>query len=241
MLITVRGLVLHHFDYGDSSIIAHVYTDLYGRISVMISGIKGRKSKFSMNMVQALSLVEMEIYYRQNRDIHRVREMSNYIQYHTIPFDIVKSTQAMFIAEVLYKALREEEANRRLYDFFENALQVFDLQERNISNFHMVFLVRLSKYLGFFPQDNYSAGNCLFDLRNGHFTAAPVMHPDFISQALSERLHVLLGVNMKEAETLEMGYDMRVGLISAIIDYFSLHINDFGRVRSLEVLKEVLR
>jgi DNA repair protein RecO (recombination protein O) len=208
---------------------------------VIISSIRGRKSKFSMNMVQALSLVEMEIYYHQNRDIHRVREMSNYIQYQSIPFDIIKRTQAMFIAEILYKALREEETNRQLYDFLEYACQVFDLQERNTGNFHMVFLINLSKYLGFFPQDNYSTDNCLFDLRNGHFTVAPVMHPDFLNKDLSEGLHDLLGVNMKEADDLKMGYGMRVGLISAIIDYYSLHIHDFGRVQSMDVLKEVLR
>jgi len=241
MLTTVKGIVLHHVDYGDTSVIAHVYTDLYGRLSVMISGIRGRKSKFSMNMIQPLSAVEMEIYYRENRSVHRVRELGNYIHYHSIPYNIGKSTQAMFVSEILFKALREEEKNIQLFEFLEHAIQIFDLQERSTNNFHLVFLISLSKYLGFFPQDNYSEGACLFDLRNGHFTAAPVSHPDHLDQSLSAGLHKLLAVNMKEAENLRIGYKLRVELIRAVIDYFRLHINDFGKVKSVDVIREVLR
>lgn len=240
MLTTVKGLVLHHIDYGESSVIAHVYTDLYGRISVMISGIRGRRSKFSINMIQALSLVEMEIYYRQNQTIHRVKELGNYIKYHSIPYDIFKSTQAMFIAEVLHKSLREEETNKQLFDFLEHAVQVFDLQERNANNFHVMFLVQLTRYLGFYPHDNYSEGTCIFDLRNGNFTASPLSHPDYLNQSLSLSLHRLLAANLQEAENIELKYDVRVALIHALIDYFSLHIQDFGKIKSIDVLREVL-
>ena len=240
MITTVKGIVLHHVNYSESSVILQAYTDRFGRLSVMINSIRGKRTRLSMNMIQPLSLVEFEIYYKQNRDIQRIRDMSNPVQYHSIPYRIEKSTQAMFMAEILYKTLREEEANAALFDFLINAVQVLDLLEINISSFHLVFLVQLSKFLGFYPRNNFKGEECFFDLRGGQFASLPLSHPDYLDKELSELIHKLLRINLKDLESVEAGGFARTTLVDAIVHYYNLHITGFGKVRSLPVLREIL-
>ena len=240
MIARVKGIVLHHFNYGDSSVIAHIYSDRYGRLSVMINNIRGHRSKFSMNMIQSLSTVEMELYYKENREIQRIKEMSTYLQYQNIPYLIRKSTQAMFIAEVLYKSLREEEANMPLFEFLVSALQVLDLQERNTGIFHLVFLMQLSKYLGFFPRNNFGPVDRLFDLRNGQFAGRPPGHPDFLDERLSVLMHDLLKIGLRDLDDTDAARYQRTGILEGVLDYYQLHVSGFGKLRSLPVLKEIL-
>ncbi len=240
MITTVQGIVLHHVNYSESSVIVQTYTDRYGRLSVMINSIRGKRTKFSMNMIQPLSMVEFEIYYKQNREIQRIKEFSNPLQYHSIPYRIEKSSQAMFMAEILYKSLQEEEANTAMFDFLVNAVQVLDLLERNIGSFHVVFLIQLSKFLGFFPRNNFSGDVCFFDLRGGQFASLPLSHPDYLDKKLSLLMHKLLKINLKDLDSLDSAGLARTGLTEALVDYYSLHITGFGKIRSLPVLREIL-
>ena len=240
MITTVTGIILHHVNYGESSVIVQAYTDRYGRLSMIINSIRGKRTKFSMNMIQPLSLVELEILYKQNREIQRIMEISNPLQYHSIPYQIKKSSQAMFMAEILYKSLREEEANTALFDFLINSVQVLDLLERNISSFHAVFLIQLSKFLGFFPRNNFGGDVCFFDLRGGQFAPLPLSHPDYLDKELSVLMHKLLKINLKDLDTIESASLARTGLTEALIDFYSLHISGLGKIRSLPILREIL-
>jgi len=240
MNVTIKGIILHHVNYGESSVIVQAYTDRYGRLSMIINSIRGIRTKFSMNMIQPLSLVEMEILYKQNREIQRIKEISNPLQYHSIPYQIQKSSQAMFMAEILYKSLREEEANTALFDFLINSVQVLDLLERNVSSFHVVFLIQLSKHLGFFPRNNFGGDVCFFDLRGGQFASLPLSHPDYLDKELSVLMHKLLKINLKDLDTIESASLARTGLTEALIDFYSLHISGLGKIRSLPILREIL-
>lgn len=241
MIQKLKGIVLHHVKYRESSAVVYMYTDKYGRQAYLVNNIRGKKTKFHGNLLQPLTLLEIEAYHKDDREIQRLKEMLNHIPYRTISSDFEKSSQSLFLAEVLYRSLREEESNRDLYDFLEHSLQLLDVTEEGTENFHLLFLVRLTKFLGFYPEDNYSRENPAFDMRNGQFSSGTDDHPDFFDQKCSALLHQLLGSSFKDMNRLSFSHALRASFLENMMDYYSLHIHGFGSIKSLPVLVEIYR
>ena len=171
----------------------------------------------------------------------RLKEIRNYIPYRSIPFDPYKGSQAMFLAEVLYRVLREEDNTPGLFDFLEHSLQILDITEENTYNFHLLFLVQLAKYLGFYPRDNYSTEKNGFDMRNGQFADSFSLHPDFFDTENSLLLHKLLGAGFNTITELSINQDIRTRFLDYLMDFYRLHLQGFGKIKSLTVLHEVFR
>lgn len=241
MIHKVKGVVLHHVKYKESSAIVYVYTDLYGRQSYLVNNIRGRRSKFSGNLLQSLTLINIEAYHKEGKELQRVKEISNYIPYRTIPFDMHKNSQTLFLAEVLYKVLREEDPNVELFGFLENSLQLLDVSEDGMSNFHLLFLVQLTKYLGFYPENNYGEERNTFDMRNGEFNNGSGIHPDYFDKTSATLLSKLLKCSFASLFEISINQEDRQKFLEDIMDYFRLHIHGFGNVKSLAVLQEIYR
>ncbi len=241
MLHTVRGVVLHHIRYKESSAIVYVYTDLFGRQAYLVNNIKGKKAKFRSNLFQPLSLLEIEAYHKERSELQRLKEIQNYIPYRSIPIDPYKRGQAMFLAEILYKVLREEDPNPNLFHFLEHSLQLLDIAEEHTVNFHLLFLVQLTRYLGFYPDNQYGEDRNLFDMRNGHFKDAISLHPDFFDQACSTALNLLLNATFESLDKLKINQEVRGRFLEYLMDFYRLHMSSFGKVKSLAVLNEIFR
>jgi len=241
MLHTLRGVVLHHIRYKESSAIVYIYTDLFGRQAYLANSTRGKKAKFRSNLLQPLSMLEIEAYHKERRELQRMKEIRNYIPYQSIPVDPYKSGQAMFLAEILYKVLREEEHNPDLYNFLENSLQFLDVSEKHTVNFHLLFLVQLTRYLGFYPEKPYGEGSNLFDMRNGQFKEAKNLHPDFFDESSSAVLNVLMNTNFESLKGMKINHEERIRFLDCLMDFYSLHVSGFGKVRSLAVLNEIFR
>ena len=241
MINKVKGLVLHHVKYKESSAVLYTYTDLFGRQAYLVNNIRGKRSKLPGNLLQPLTLLEIEAYHKESRELQRLKEMRNYIPYRTIPFDHQKSSQSLFLAELLYKVLREEDPNSELFAFLEQSLQLLDVSEEGVANFHIIFLVHLTRFLGFFPENNYSKDRKGFDMRNGQFSDGSEGHPDFFDGGSSELLSQLLGTSFKDMAQVSVNQDERKAFLENIIDYYRLHIYGFGNLKSLPVLHELYR
>ncbi len=239
MISKVRGIVLHHIKYGESSIIATIYTDCHGRLSFIINGVRGRKPKYRMNLFQPLSILEMEIYYKPSRDLQRVKELNLSCHFRSIPVDLIKSTQAVFLAELLYRTIREEEVNRTLFDFIDQSVQILDLSDVSAQNFSLVFMMQLTKHLGFFPEKNYSGRRQLFDLRNGTFIEKALFPTDTLNKKLSGYVARILEKRIGDDDVPDMNNSLRRSLLQAIADYYHIHLQGMGRLKSLDVLAEV--
>ncbi len=239
MLSKTKGIVLHHIKFSESSVIATIYTENYGRRSFMINRVRGRGTAEKANILQPLFILDMDIYYRPNRDIQRVKEMKNLIAFNAIPYQVVKSTLALFIAEVLYKSIREEESNKELFEFLFHTIQLLDMTESGTSNFHIMFLLQLTKYLGFYPEKSHSKGNPIFDLRNGTFIPAVPFHPDYMRPDMSNDLNNALKLNSNNLNEWTISSGKRYHLLEKIIEYYQIHVSGFGKVNSLQILKEV--
>jgi DNA repair protein RecO (recombination protein O) len=241
MLQKVKGVVLHHVKYKESSAIVYVYTDQSGRRTYLVNNIRGKKSKLSGNLLQPLTLLEIEAYHKETRDLQRVREIHNYIPYRSIPFDMHKNSQALFLAEVLYRSLQEEDPNPDLFEFLESSLQILDISEEGVVNFHLLFLVQLTKFLGFYPENNFSGDKQGFDMRSGQFGNGTAIHPDFFDKNSSHLLNRLLGLNFKQLSQLTVSQDIRSVFLADMMDYYRLHLQGFGTLKSLSVLNEIYR
>ncbi len=241
MIQKVKGIVLHHVKYKESSAIIYIYTDLFGRQSYLVNNIRGKKSRFSGNLLQPLTLLELEAYHKESRELQRIREMRNHIPYRSIPFDHLKSSQALFLSEVLYKVLREEDPDPDLFGFLENSLQLLDVSDEGMVNFHLLFLVQLTKFLGFYPEDNYGEGRTGFDMRNGHFGNGTEIHPDYFDKRSSELLKQLLDCSFSELPQIIVNQDLRIKFLDNTMNYYRLHIHGFGPIKSLPVLHEIYR
>jgi DNA repair protein RecO (recombination protein O) len=239
MLTKIKGIVLHHIKYKESSAIVHMYTDRYGRQAYIISNIMGKKGGHRSNLLQPLFILEVEVYHKPERELHRVREIHHCIPFRTIPYDMKKSAQALFIAEILYRSLKEEESDPKLFDFLVHAIQWLDTTENNYSSFHLLLLVQLTKYLGFYPNDNFSSINRLFDLRNGQFTGIKNVHTDIMGSDESETLHAILKKAFSDLSDIRIEYHLKQQLITSLLDYYRLHVHGFGIIKSLPVLREI--
>jgi len=240
MLTKIRGIVLHTIKYKESGIIAHIYTDLYGRQSFLVHSVHGRRSKYPPNIFQPFSQIEAEAYIKPERELQKVKEVYSF-PYKTIPYDIVKSTQAMFLAEVIYKSVREQESNPGLFEYLLRSMEWLDIAEEKYTDFHLVMLIQLTRHLGFFPERNWSRQQCYFDLRNGEFVKDPSVHPDMLNRELSQILNEFIVQTVGSLKDYHMDQKKRASLTDSLIEYYNLHIPSFGNLQSVTVLRELFR
>src|ERR1700761_5207708 len=152
MLHKTRGIVFKTTDYSESSVIVQVFTEKFGLQSYIVNGAKKPRAKISMNMLQPLHLLDMVVYHKNTGQVQRISELKNSPVLQSIPYDVIKSSIAIFLNEVLYKAVRQQSADESLFDFVFNAIEWLDHQHEGLSNYHLLFLVRLTRYLGFYPE-----------------------------------------------------------------------------------------
>jgi DNA repair protein RecO (recombination protein O) len=239
MLHKTRGIVFHTTDYSETSIIAKIYTELFGVQSYMVNGVRKQNARNRSSIFQPLSLVEMVVYHKERGGIQRISEIRNTPQYKNIPFDVVKTSMVLFLCEVIYRAVKEEEENSDLFEYLFNGLQVLDVQPETTGNFHLSFLLRLTRFLGFFPNGAYSEDAPFFNLQDGTFEALTPSHPFFLDKILSRKFNEVIIASANLSETVLLSAAERRELIERLLEYFRLHIDGFGEVKSHKVLEQV--
>ncbi|WP_299457560.1 DNA repair protein RecO [uncultured Microscilla sp.] len=232
MLKKTRGIVINYTKYSETSIIAKIFTEEMGMKTYIINGVRSNKNGSKIALYQPLTLLDLVVYYKQNNsNIQRISEARCHVPFHNIPFDFQKSTIALFIAEVLSKALREEEENHLLFDFLLNALVWFDDTQKDFRAFHLQFLAKMPRFLGFDPQ---SADVMIAEVNNQH----PVSFPSTKSPQIKQVINQLLSSNFEETIAIESA--TRSDVIDLLLEYYHLHIGGFGTLKSLTVLREMM-
>ena len=237
MLQKTEGVILSKLKYSESSFITKVYTRDFGLQSYIISGVRAKRAKHKANLLQPLSLVELVAYQKENRDLHRIKELRSINPFVSIPYDPIKVSVALFIAEVIQHSLKEQAQDQELFLFLSNAIALFDLEEVN-PDFHLLFLLRFSRFLGFYPQvEGQEQSRKYFDLRGGVFRAFPPQHQDYLESDQSDLFYRLLGTNFEGKSRLEIGRKDRKMLLETLLMYYQIHLVQFKEVRSVEVLE----
>lgn len=240
MLQRTLGIVLRTVKYKDTSFIADVFTEVAGRVSFVVKMPRSRKSVVKPSLFQPLAIIELESDFKPNSSLYKVNEVKSAYPFASLPFDPYKSAIALFVAEFLGRALREEGENRSMFAYISHSIRWLDGCERDFANFHLVFMMRLSRFLGLLPNlADYHAG-CCFDLQNGCFVPAPpFQHSHFIKGAEAEALYQLMRMDYGTMYLFKMNRHERLRCLDLIVEYYRLHLPSFPELKSLEVLKEL--
>ncbi|MCE1199239.1 MAG: DNA repair protein RecO [Marinilabiliales bacterium] len=239
MYSKTEGIVLHSVKYGDNGRVVTLYTEAFGRVSFLMQGLHAKKSAAKANLLQPLFLLALEMDHKQGKEIQRAKESRLLHPYQSLPYDVVKSSQAIFLAEFLYKVLREEEAQPELYRFLDHSFRIFDLLQKGSANFHLSFLLQLARYLGFAPAGSAEPATPYFDLITGTFCTEKPLHPHLLEGEESKLLSLLLSVTYEEAGAVLLSAHQRNLLTQKILDFYALHLGIRFQVKSFEVLREL--
>ncbi len=233
MIQKTKAIVINSIKYGDTSLITTCYTRESGIKSYMLKGILSRKKgKLKTAFFQPLTQLLLVANHNNKGHLNSIKEVGIIHHYQSLQTDIIKQSITLFLSEILLSVLREEEANEALYHYLEIALIWLDTHSK-VSNFHLLFLLNLTKYLGFYPENNRSLN--YFDLVEGKFLQNPKSN-FFISTPQINYLKALLGTNFDALPSIDFNATQRQEILEVIIQYISLHLHTFKKPKSLAIL-----
>lgn len=236
----LRGVVLRSVKYRENDIIVSIYTDKLGRQDYAVKGAHRKKSKFRANLFQPLMLLDLEVKHHSNRTLHSIKECRVSEPLTTIHSNFVKSSEAMFISEFLYRSIQEVEHNSDLFLFIYSSIQMFDLIDSGVANFHIAFLLKLSRYLGFLPQlDAVDSEDLWFDMLSGSTASLEPFHKTILTPQESRVMFTLYKTDYADLDSIKIGGNLRKRLLYGVVEFYSIHLGHQLNIRSLKVLEEV--
>ena len=236
MIETTKAIVLNTIKYGDTSLITTCYTEKCGIKSYMLRGVlKAKKAKIKTAYFQPLMQLNLTANHNNKGSLNSLRDVEVVHFYNSIYVNIKKQTIALFLSEILSQSVKEEEYNSALYTYLETSFLWLDMHD-DVSNFHLLFLLNLTKFLGFYPEIN-TTQNAYFDMVEGRFTA--LKEPNAIFGENLDQFKRLLGINFDVLHQVNFNAANRQVVLTMLIQYFELHLSGFKKPKSLAILKAV--
>jgi DNA repair protein RecO (recombination protein O) len=238
-----KGIVLRNIKYGETSLVVTVFTEMFGVQTYMVNGVRtSKKSSAKANHFQPTAILDLLVYHSENKPMQRIKEFSWASLYEHLLSDVIKNSIASYMAELIQKCLKQPEPNTDLFLFCEESLLQLDRADNTVTaNFALFFTLHLAHFFGFRITDNYSIDNTVLDLQEGNFIDHQPAHPHFIEGKYAELTSQLLKVMQPyELEEFKLNQEIRRGLLVRYLEYYALHISDFGQMKTLMVMHEVL-
>lgn len=233
-----QAIVLRTVRYSDTRMVVSFFTEHYGLLSAMVrmsrSSSGGRSALW-----QQLTLVEMSVDYRSSSSMQRVGDVAIRLPWRDLPYNPLKASVSLFLAEFLYRCLRSEGENRPLFAFLVNSLRWLDEAEAGIANFHLLFMIRMTRFLGIWPGVAGYARNTVYDLQGACFSSVLPPHGHYVEVQDAMWIPLLLRMGYADMHRLRMGQSKRRHMLEQLILYYRLHVPAFGELQSLEVLQEL--
>lgn len=235
-MVATKAIVINAIKYAESSLIVTCYTKEFGIKKYLLKGIlKAKRAKLKTAYFYPLMQLKLIANHNYKGHLNYIKEAEITNHYQQLYTQIKKQTIALFIAEMLYLSLKEEEENKTLFKYLETSLLWLDTQD-NITNFHLLFLLNLTKYLGFYPEIK-NKELPYFNLLEGRFESSSTSLS--ISKEKLNSLKMLLGINFDALHTIEFNSQSRQEILTVLIQYFELHLSGFKKPKSLNVLQSV--
>lgn len=238
-IIKTKAIVLNAIKYGDSSLIVKCFTLESGLKSYMIRGVlKSRRGKIKPAYFQPFTQLHLEANHNERGKLNSIKEVQVINPYKTVSSSVIKQSIVLFLSEILSTIIKEEEKNETLYNYLETALIWLDLHN-NISNFHLLFLLNLTRFLGFYP-DMKNSEYGTFNLLEGKFVLSTKKELQVTGKDLT-LFKSLLGINFDAVSKLHFSKNERQIVLKNIIKYFELHLDGFRTPKSLKVLEAIYK
>lgn len=241
MLATTQGFVFRTTPYSETSVIAKIFTLDYGILSFMIKGVRSSKSKNKQNLLQPLSYLDISFYHNSKAEIQYIKELKPAKQWNTIPFDCSKTAIIFFMTELLYKTIREEEANLPLFKHIDSSLSTLDNQSKALGNFPITFMLSTAKLLGIEPRNNYDHLHTLFNLNEGCFVTPPSIFENadnILDHNTSWDLYQYLS---QTTNNISIPYPQRNAVLKSLLQYYKIHFETLCDFQSHIILHEMLQ
>jgi len=238
-----KGIVLRTIKYGETSVVVTLFTELFGVQTYLVNGVRTtKKSSAKANHFQPAAILEMIVYHSEQKQLQRIKEFKWDYLFQQVLSDVIKNSIALYMVELLQKCLKQPEQNTDLFYFCEDALMQLDGAGKGITaNFALYFALQLAHFFGFRMADNYDAKQTVLDLVEGNFVSGKPEHPYFIEGENALVTSQLLKVmHPAELAQFKLHHETRRKLLLHYQDYYALHIPDFGLMKTLTVLHEVL-
>jgi len=243
-LLHTKGIVLRTVKYGETSVIVTIFTELLGAQSYLVNGVRtsSKKGSGKANLFQPTAILEMVVYHNEMKQLQRIKEFRWGSLYQHILSDVRKNAIALFMVELLTKCLKQPEPNAELFYFAEDAFLHLDKAPDTVAaNFPLFFALHLPVFFGFRISDNYSDARPFLDLQEGDFVPEQPRHPHFLEEKQAFITSQLLRVRQPdELKDIKLNHEFRRNLLFTYEVYYKLHVQDFGTMRTLPVLREVL-
>ena len=244
MVHTTKGIVLRTVKYGDTSIITTIYTELFGIQTYIVKGVRQSTKTSSAKAVffQPAAMLEMEVHHNELKQMQFIKEYQLSYLYEKVLFDVVKNTVAMFLIELLQHSLKQPEANPELFYLIEDSLKQLDKGNDTLTgNLPLYFTLHLGTELGFQMQGEYNETTPVLDLKEGMFISEKPSHPYYIEGQMAGITSQLINIQFyNDLEQIALNRTIRRELLQAYLSFLSLHISDFGEMRSFTILQEIL-
>ena len=239
MLTKTEAIVLHALKYGETRMIIDMYTRECGRLSFAVQLPKTARGKLKKQLFQPLTLLTIEADVRPQLQLQRLRSAAILTPLPDLQAHPAKLSISLFLAEFLYHALKGEQRNEPLFDYVASSLLWLDGAGDHTANFHLVFLMRLARFLGFYPNlDGYSPG-CYFDLRASAFCQEPPVHRDLLLPQEAEKVQLMMRMDYQTMHLFRLSHHDRNRLLEIALAYYRIHLPAFPELKSLAVLQEM--
>jgi len=239
MISKTRGIILKTLKYGESSLILDIYTEDFGLRSYIVSGVRNKKKGNKAGLLQTMALVSLVAYHKSSNSLNRIKEIKADKLYQSLPFEISKSSVGLFITEVTRRSITQDEQSDSLFNLLYESYLYLDRAQQSITLFPIIFLIKLSKELGFSPADNYSEQREVFNIQQGQFVSINNPSDYTLDPETSQYLFSLLFEEYGISNQFKISKDIRQQIINQLVNFYRIHIDNFGQIKSLDVLKEV--
>ncbi len=231
------GIVLNSVPYNDKTHFVHIYTAHFGMTSYAVPQTKSKRAKLARALFAPLTVLQLEVEHKDSRSAQKILDAQVADVHYGLLSDPVKNAMTFFLAEFLDKVIQEHEANPTLFTYIKDSIALFDLIEEGKANFHLLFLVRLAPLLGFQLDDTHYSTSACFDLMEGRYVEALTDHAFCLLAEDATLLHSLLQTSFSSLHELKLHHTQRNRLLEILLAFYRLHLVDFPKINSLEVLQ----
>ena len=235
----MRGIVLHVLKYSDKNSIAHIFTDMRGKMSFLIPQGNTRSARMRNAMFMPLSIIEFEARITPGRELASLKDTRSIHQLINIYADPAKSAIAMFMSELLSRTIQESERNSQLWQYIYKSVILLNSIQNGTANFHICFLYNLGAFLGIQPDTGTYRSGYWFDMENGIFTATRPPHHHVLSPDESEIMMSISRMNFSNLHHFKLSHDQRNSVLDTALRYFQLHNSTVGNMRSPDILRQL--
>lgn len=241
-MLETTGIVFRTIKYGETSVIADIFTAEKGLHTFIGGGVRSAKARMPFNLFQPMMVVDMVAYFRDDsKGMHRLKELRAGEVWQAIPFDIRRGAVTLFMAEICRKSIQEAEENQELFSFLLETLRWLDTSPHPIANLHLHFLLGLSGFLGFQPQvDVVESEELFFDLKEGTFSPVPLLHTHYLEPDATAQMLALFNANLENCHEVVLSRSERKLLLTKLLQFYEFHVEGFTGVNTPDILEMVM-